>query len=85
MDDNDSKKFPGEGRKLFDDSKDDKESVSDVASTTSQDSNPPKTADEWTIIDTKDTTEANHTASTSSNVNETNEKEVKYFKLYNII
>ncbi|XP_016904593.1 sequestosome-1 [Apis cerana] len=75
MDDNDSKKFPGEGRKLFDDSKDDKESVSDVASTTSQDSNPPKTADEWTIIDTKDTTEANHTASTSSNVNETNEKE----------
>lgn len=73
---NDSRKFPGEGRKLLDDTKDDKESVSDVASTTSQDNSTIKVADEWTIIDQNDTTEINQTSPTSVNANETNIKQV---------
>ncbi|XP_033191726.2 refractory to sigma P [Bombus vancouverensis nearcticus] len=70
MDENNSRKFPGEGRKLLDNAKGDKESVSDVASTASQDSATTKvTADEWTFIDKNDTTEVNQTSSTSSNMN----------------
>ncbi|KAK9303526.1 hypothetical protein QLX08_004834 [Tetragonisca angustula] len=74
---NDSRKFPGEGRKLLDDTKDDKGSISDVASTSSQDNSTIKVvADEWTIIDKNDTTEIIQTPLTSFNANETNIKQV---------
>ena len=76
IDENNTKKFPGEGRKLLDNANADKESVSDVASTASQDSVTTKVpADEWTIIDKNDTTEVNQTSSASSNTNETIRKQ----------
>ncbi|XP_043602991.1 sequestosome-1-like [Bombus pyrosoma] len=76
IDENNSRKFPGEGRKLLDNAKGDKESVSDVASIASQDSASTKVAaDEWTIIDKNDTTEVNQTSSASSNMNETGMKQ----------
>ncbi|XP_060818351.1 sequestosome-1 isoform X2 [Bombus pascuorum] len=75
-DKNNSRKFPGEGRKLLDNAKDDIEPVSDVASATSQDSATTKVAaDEWTIIDKNDTTEVNQTSSASSNMNGTGTKQ----------
>ncbi|XP_071864040.1 refractory to sigma P [Bombus fervidus] len=75
-DENNSTKFPGEGRKLLDNAKGDIEQASDVASTESQDSAATKVvADEWTIIDKNDTTEVNQTSSASSNMNGTGTKQ----------
>lgn len=85
-DENNSRKFPGEGRKLLDNAKGDKESVSDVASIASQDSASTKVAaDEWTIIDKNDTTEVNQASSASSNMNGTSTKQVKYYKQFKLM
>lgn len=80
---NDSNKFPGEGRKLFDDAKDNKASVSDTASIISQDSITKATAaDEWTIVDKHGSPEISRASSVLSNLNETVEKQVRYRTKY---
>lgn len=69
--------FPGEGRKLFDDAKDDKASVSDSASIISQDSITKATAvDEWTIVDKNESSEISRASSVLSNLNESTEKQI---------
>lgn len=73
---NAAKKFPEEGRKLLDDAKNDKGSMSDAASTSSQDSATAKVmaADEWTIVDKNDTAEPVQVSSTSPSVKDANAK-----------
>lgn len=69
--------FPGKGRKLHDDAEDDKVSVSDTASVTSEDSITKATvADEWTIVDKHESSEISHASSVLSNLNEAGEKHV---------
>ncbi|XP_017884362.1 sequestosome-1 [Ceratina calcarata] len=66
-DENVTKKFPGEGRKLIDKENKNEESESDVASVASE-------IDEWSVIN--NTPEVNQASSTSSKVDESNIKEV---------
>lgn len=74
---NASNKSSGEERKMFNDSKDDKASVSDTASITSQDSiTKAALIEEWTIVDKNESSEISRASSVLSNLNEATEKQI---------